>query len=109
MQRRKYCYYNSHCSLHLAADIAHCINDYITSDDVLETEDAQTEYGLPKIWVKLTHATRLIPSSVRAFGEPGNEAMGKQILSSSHYSIAETEDIFLCPECAVYFYHHHHR
>ena len=32
------------------------INDYITSDDVLETEDARTEYGLPKIWVKLAHA-----------------------------------------------------
>ena len=25
----------------------------------------------------------------------------------SHYSHAETDDIFLCPECAVYFYHHH--
>ena len=24
------------------------IDDYITSDDVLETEDAWTEYGLPK-------------------------------------------------------------
>ena len=24
-----------------------------------------------------------------------------------HYSHAETDDIFLCPECAVYFYHDH--
>ena len=24
-----------------------------------------------------------------------------------HYSHAETNDIFLSPECAVYFYHHH--
>ena len=35
--------------------------------DVLETEDARTEYGLPKIWVKLAHAytadTRLSASS----------------------------------------------
>ena len=30
-------------------------------------------------------------------------ALGIQILSSSH---AETDDIFLCPESAVYFYHH---
>ena len=37
------------------------------SDDVLETEDAWTEYGLTKIWVKLAHAytadTRLSSSS----------------------------------------------
>ena len=26
------------------------------SDDILETEDARTEYGLPKPWVKLAHA-----------------------------------------------------
>ena len=36
------------------------------SDDVLE-EDARTEYGLPKTWVKLAHAytadTRLASSS----------------------------------------------
>ena len=49
------------------------------SDDVLETEDAQTEYGLPKIWVKLAHAytadnQALLFFSVHAFGEPGNEA-----------------------------------
>ena len=48
-------------------------------------EDARTEYGLPKIWVKLAHAymadTRLSASSplrffssACAFGEPGNEA-----------------------------------
>ena len=39
------------------------------SDDVLEMEDARTEYGLPKIWVKLAHVytadTRLF-SSARA-------------------------------------------
>ena len=38
-----------------------------TSDDVLETEDARTEYSWPKIWVKLAHAytadTRLSCSS----------------------------------------------
>ena len=37
------------------------------SDDVLEKEDAWTEYGLPKTWVKLAHAytadTRLSSSS----------------------------------------------
>ena len=37
------------------------------SDDVLEKEDAQTEYSLPKIWVKRAHAyktdTRLSSSS----------------------------------------------
>ena len=37
------------------------------SDDVLETDDAQTEYSLPKIWVKRTHAytadTKLSSSS----------------------------------------------
>ena len=31
-------------------------NDNITSDDVLEMEDALTEHCLPKIWVKLAHA-----------------------------------------------------
>ena len=25
-----------------------------------------------------------------------------------HYSHAETDDIFIYPEGAVYFYHHHH-
>ena len=30
--------------------------DYTTSDGVLETEDARTEHGLPKIWIKLAHA-----------------------------------------------------
>ena len=37
------------------------------SNDVLEMEDAQTEYGLPKIWVNLAHVytadTRLSASS----------------------------------------------
>ena len=37
------------------------------SDDVFEMEDARTEYGLPKIWVKLVGAytadTRLSASS----------------------------------------------
>ena len=49
------------------------------SDDVLEMDNAWTEYGLPKIWVKLAHVyttdTRLSSSSPpSAFGEPGNEA-----------------------------------
>ena len=43
------------------------------SDDILETEDARTEYSLPKIWVKLAHVytadTRLSSSPLSAFLE----------------------------------------
>ena len=43
------------------------------SDGVLETEDAQIENGLPKIWIKLAHAytadTRLSSSSPRTLLE----------------------------------------
>ena len=79
-----------HCSLlhgvTPTADFAQLLNDYITSDDVLETEDARTEYGLPKIWVKLAHAytadTRLSSSSPpRSLGEPVNEATHINTLS----------------------------
>ena len=44
--------------LHRVTQMLICkiINDYITSDNILEMEDACTEYGLPKIWVKLAHA-----------------------------------------------------
>ena len=75
MQRRKYRYYSPHCCTELLnCSFCTIINDYITSDDVLETEDARTEYGLPKIWVKCAHVykadTRLSSSSpTRAFLE----------------------------------------
>ena len=43
------------------------------SDDILEKEDARTEYGLPKIWVKLAHVytadSRLSSSPPCAFLE----------------------------------------
>ena len=74
MQRRKYHYYQPSPFTQLLI-----LHNYITSDGVLETEDARTEYGLPKIGVKLAHAytadTRLPSSSPpRELGEPRNEA-----------------------------------
>ena len=59
------CSKSHHCCCTEFSDFAQLL--MITSDDVLETEDARTEYGLPKIWVKLAHAytadTRLSASS----------------------------------------------
>ena len=75
VQRRKYRYYlalTAALSYSTANFVQLLMIDYITSDDVLEMEDAQTEYSLPKIWVKCAHA--LLFSSARAFGEPWNEA-----------------------------------
>ena len=57
------------------------------SDDVLESEDAWTEYGLPKIWVKRAHAytadTRLSTSSpLCAF----LESLGTRLLSGADFN-----------------------
>ena len=56
------------------------------SDDVLEMEDAWTEYGLPKIWVKLAHAytadTWLSSSPLRTLLESlGARLMSDKIVS----------------------------
>ena len=55
------------------------------SDDVLETEDARTEYGLPKIGVKVAHAytadTRLSSSPLRALLESLGAKTASLILS----------------------------
>ena len=58
---------NSYAKWALFSEPVTIINDYIKSGDVLEMEDARTEYGLPKILVKPAHVytadTRLSSSS----------------------------------------------
>ena len=79
----------AHCCtvlLQLLGFFCTIINDFIMNDDVLETEDAWTEYCLPKIWVKCVHAytadTRLSSPPPCALGEPGNEANIQLTVSS---------------------------
>ena len=56
------------------------------SDDVLETEDARTEYGLPKIWVKLAHAYTVAsyPGSPVGWGGGGCGEPGISRIMNAH-------------------------